>query len=113
MPISPIVVVDERVQAAERLHGLLDQRRQLRDVEKIGLDQRDRMRPHMVELGLQQPRLTRRGAKMQHDRRARPVQPPTDGGANPLGAAGDQYVPAFQARPCGSMRRRNLAHLMG
>jgi hypothetical protein len=36
---------------------------------------------------------------VQHDRRAGLVQPPADGCADPLGAAGDQDDPAFQAAP--------------
>ena len=64
-------VVDERVEAAERLHRLLDQRRQLGDVEEVGLDQRDRLGAQVIELGLQQPRLAGRVAVVQHERRAR------------------------------------------
>ncbi len=93
-------VVDERVELAECLHRLLDQRRQLADVEQVRLDQRDGIGAQMIELGLQQARFAGRCAKMQHDGGARLVQPPADVGADPLGAAGDQYDPAFQARPC-------------
>jgi hypothetical protein len=37
------------------------------------------------------------------------MQAPADGGAHTLGAARDQYDPAFQARPCGRGDQGNLA----
>ncbi len=59
-------VVDQRVEAAEGGERLLDDRRQLGEVEQVGLDQRDRILPHVVELGLQQPRLAGRAAVVEH-----------------------------------------------
>ena len=53
-------VVDQRVEPAEDLHRLVDQRRQLAEIEQIGLDQRDRLLALVVQLGLQQSRFAGR-----------------------------------------------------
>ena len=92
-------VVDQGVEPAERLHRLLDQRRQLGEVEQVGLDQRDRIGARVVELGLQQPRLACGRAIVQHQVRAGRVQPAADRGADALGAAGDQHDLALHETP--------------
>ena len=90
-------VVHQRVEPAEGGERLLDQRRQLGDVEQVGLDQRHGVRPHAVELGLQQPRLARGSAEMQHQARPRGVEAATDAGADALRAAGDEHDLALHA----------------
>ena len=105
-------IVDERIEPAERLHRLLDHRRQLVEVEEIGLDQRHRIGAHAVQLGLQQPRLARGRPVVEHQVRARRVQPAADRGADALAASGDQHDPALHAAPPESTLdlARNLAH---
>ena len=101
-----------RVETAERLQRLLDHRRQLVEVEEVGLDQRDRIGAHAVELGLQQPRFARGSAVVEHEVRARRMQPAADRGADALAASGDQHDPALHAAPPGIHVRLdlNLAH---
>ena len=64
---------------------------ELGEVEEIGLDQRDRVGAHAVELGLEEARLAGGRAVVEHQLRARRVQPPADRGTDPLRAAGDQH----------------------
>ena len=92
-------VVDESVQPAVRLQRLLDERRQLRDVEQIGLDQRDGVGALMIELRLEQTRFAGRGAVVQHQAGARIVQPPANRGAHTFSAAGDQHHLALHVAP--------------
>ena len=77
-------VVDQRVEAAVGAERALDQRRQLRQLEQVRLHQRDRIGADAVELGLQQPRFAGRAAVVQHQVRARGVQPAADRRAHAL-----------------------------
>src|SRR5204862_64635 len=61
-------VVDERIEATERLHRLLDERRQLADIEEVRLDQRNRIGANVIELGLQETRFPGGSAEVEHDR---------------------------------------------
>ena len=92
-------VVDDRVEPAERLHRLLDHRRQLVEIEEIRLDQRHGIGAHAVELGLQQPRFARGRPVVQHEAGTGRVQPAADRGADALAASGDQHDPALHAAP--------------
>ncbi len=90
-------VVDEPVETSEALDGLVDDRRQLVEIEQVRLDQRDRVGADVVKLRLQEPRLAGGRAIMEHQVRAACVQPATDRCADTLGAAGDQHDPALHA----------------
>jgi len=75
----------------------LDHRGQLRQVEQIRLDERNRIGPDVIELGLEQPRFAGRCAVMEHQVRAGNVHSPADRRADTLRAAGDQH--AFPLHP--------------
>ena len=90
-------VVDQRIELAESLDRLVDQRRKFRNIEQIRLDERDGILALMVELGLQQSRFTRGCAIVQHDIRTGGVKAPACRGTYALGPSGDQHDFALQA----------------
>ena len=105
-------VVDQRVEPAVGAERALDQRRQLRQLEQVRLDQRDRIGADAVELRLQQARFAGRRAVVQHQVRAGAVQAAADGRTHALGPPGDQHDLALHASilTLSARLRRNLAH---
>ncbi len=101
-------VVDQHVEMAEGVQRLLDHRRQLGEIEQIGLDQRDRIGADVVELRLQQARLAGGRAIVQHQIRAGRMQPAADRRADALGAAGDQHDLVLHAAPDAALDSRAI-----
>jgi hypothetical protein len=89
-------VVDEIVEAAERLHGILDEAGEISRIQQIALHQHDRGRPRMREVVLQRPRLRSRRAIVHHEVRPGPVEPPRDRAADAACAARDEYDFSFE-----------------